>query len=62
MAGEIQHRARIDGLRNGRLDKLLGIRSEYVWFTSTSDPNETVREYAKAYRYAWNDPKNKVGF
>ena len=44
---------RLDGMIAGRLDYLLGVRSEYTWVTSTTDPNEYVREYAKAYRYAW---------
>jgi hypothetical protein len=41
--------AYVDGYRNGRLDRSLGIRSDYSFY-STDSANEYVREYSKGYR------------
>jgi hypothetical protein len=38
-----------DGYRNGRVDRQLGIRSDYSFYGEGSS-NEYVREYSKGYR------------
>jgi hypothetical protein len=43
--------AYVDGYKNGRTDKVIGIRSEYAWF-GTNDPNEYTRNYSIGYRRA----------
>lgn len=38
-----------DGLRDGRLDRLLGIRSDYAWYGYLDTSNEYMREYSRGY-------------
>ncbi len=44
--------AQIEGYIAGKADRLLGRRSEYVWFSQNSF-NEYTREYARSYVRAW---------
>ena len=41
------------GYRAGRLDRLIGIRSEYAWYSFLSYDLFTV-EYGQGYRDGWN--------
>lgn len=47
------------GYVSGRAAYRLGVRSDYVWFTSDNDPSEYLREYSRGYRAAWVQAQRK---
>jgi hypothetical protein len=48
-----------EGYRNGRLDKLLNHRSEYVWATRDYEPNYT---YSLGYKEGWSSAHDNERF
>jgi len=49
--------AYLDGLRAGRIDRYLGVRSEYAWdgydANGLGDLNPYAAHYSRGYRAAW---------
>jgi hypothetical protein len=48
-----------DGFTDGRADKKLELRSDFIWYAVNST-DDYEREYAQGYRFGWKHPMDII--